>query len=213
MKPYELPHGLISIAPAQRVDLLIDMSGEPGQTQAITEVSASRLVAATFNYTKQASLGASRSSLVLPDNHLAAPDVPNARMVDLIMTGGAMSQVEQIKHKGKSYPIRELVREKGMVWAFNGTAGMADDPLFSAKLGESIGVRMVNDTRWPHAMHFHGHHFREAVEDAPWRDTLLMEPGETRTVYLVADNPGKWMIHCHMLEHQAGGMGTWFNVA
>jgi FtsP/CotA-like multicopper oxidase with cupredoxin domain len=71
---------------------------------------------------------------------------------------------------------------------------------------------MVNDTRWPHAMHFHGHHFREKAAGSPWRDTLLMEPNETRTVYLQADNPGKWMLHCHMLEHLAGGMGTWFEV-
>jgi len=210
--PYQLVHGLISIAPAQRVDLLIDMTGRPGQKQAITEVSSRRLVAATFNYEKEASLRSSRPVFALPDNQLATPDVARARMIDLVMTGGAMGQVEQITHKGKSYAMRDLVREKGMVWAFNGTAGMADEPLFTAKLGETIGVRMVNDTRWPHAMHFHGHHFREAADGSPWHDTFLMDPGETRTVYLVADNPGKWMIHCHMLEHQAGGMGTWFEV-
>jgi FtsP/CotA-like multicopper oxidase with cupredoxin domain len=31
-------------------------------------------------------------------------------------------------------------------------------------------------------------------------------------VAFVADNPGKWMLHCHMLEHQAAGMMTWINV-
>jgi FtsP/CotA-like multicopper oxidase with cupredoxin domain len=210
--PYELESGMVTIAPAQRVDLLIDMIGEPGSTQAITEVSISRLVAAIFIYNQQPSLPSGRSQLKLPLNGLIEPDMSSARKVDLIMSGGAMGQADKITFKGQSYDLRQLVREHGKVWAFNGNAGMAEKPLFSAKLGESIAVRMVNETRWPHAMHFHGHHFREAKENAPWRDTLLMDASETRTVFLKADNPGKWMIHCHMLEHQAGGMATWFEV-
>lgn len=210
--PRAVDHGLISISPAQRADLLIDMTGEPGSTQAITEVSRRRLVAATFAYEDTAAVERKRDALMLPSNDLPTPDYSGARMVDLVMTGGAMGQIREMKHKGKTYGMRELVQEHGMVWAFNGSAGMTDEPLFSARLGETIGVKMVNDTRWPHAMHFHGHHFREAADDAPWHDTMHMEPGETKTVYMVADNPGKWMIHCHMLEHQAGGMGTWFNV-
>ena len=99
----------------------------------------------------------------------------------------------------------------------NGVAGMPETPLFSAKRGQTVAIRMVNETRWPHAMHLHGHHFRETrasdnSEIAPWRDTILLKANETRTVAFVADNPGKWMLHCHMLEHQAGGMGTWFEV-
>jgi FtsP/CotA-like multicopper oxidase with cupredoxin domain len=31
-------------------------------------------------------------------------------------------------------------------------------------------------------------------------------------VAFVADNPGRWLIHCHVLEHHAGGMGTHFEV-
>jgi FtsP/CotA-like multicopper oxidase with cupredoxin domain len=210
--PYALEHGMVRIAPAQRVDLLIDMTGDPGVTQAITEVSQSRLVAATFNYSRQPPLPVRTSQVKLADNGLRHPAVASARKIDLIMTGGAMGQADKITYQGKSYDIRQLISEHGMVWAFNGTAGMPEAPLFSARLGESIAVRMVNDTRWPHAMHFHGHHFKEAHSGAPWRDTLLMDAGETRTVYLSADNPGKWMLHCHMLEHQAGGMATWFEV-
>ena len=45
-----------------------------------------------------------------------------------------------------------------------------------------------------------------------WRDTVLVNRGEAVKVAFVADNPGKWMLHCHMLEHQAGGMSTWFEV-
>lgn len=40
----------------------------------------------------------------------------------------------------------------------------------------------------------------------------LLICGETRTVALVADNPGKWLFHCHMLSQAASGMMTWLEV-
>ena len=73
---------------------------------------------------------------------------------------------------------------------------------------------MVNDTAWPHAMHLHGHHFRVLGEGGPGplRDTHLMGRGETAEIAFVADNPGDWLLHCHMLEHSAGGMMAWLRV-
>lgn len=209
--PYPLAHEVIELAPGQRADLAVDMTGAPGSKSAITEVSQSRLVAGQFIYNAKQKVPPRKTALRLADNSLAVPGSANLKMVDLVMTGGAMGHLEKAFYKGSEFTIRELVREHGMVWAFNGVAGMPDEPLFTAKRGESVAVRMVNDTRWPHAMHFHGHHFREI--GGPWRDTILIDAGETKTVSFVADNPGKWMIHCHMLEHQAGGMATWFAVA
>ena len=77
-------------------------------------------------------------------------------------------------------------------------------------------LTMVNDTSWPHAMHLHGHHFRAIAPDGsegPLRDTLLMNRGETVDVAFVADNPGDWLLHCHMPEHSVAGMKTWFRVS
>jgi FtsP/CotA-like multicopper oxidase with cupredoxin domain len=78
---------------------------------------------------------------------------------------------------------------------------------------------MVNKTAFPHAMHLHGHHFRvierngKPVTGAPWRDTELVAVDEQVRIAFVADNPGKWLFHCHMLEHTAAGMVTWIDVA
>jgi FtsP/CotA-like multicopper oxidase with cupredoxin domain len=33
-----------------------------------------------------------------------------------------------------------------------------------------------------------------------------MDPDERVDIAFVADNPGDWMIHCHILEHAEGGM-------
>lgn len=115
---------------------------------------------------------------------------------------------------GQRMEMREMVAA-GKVWAFNGMADMADTPLIEANRGETVRIAMTNDTRWQHGMHLHGHHFRQIGRDGalgPLRDTLLMNRGETAEIAFVADNPGDWLLHCHMLEHSAGGMMTWLRV-
>tara|TARA_R110002012_G_scaffold252031_3_gene430063 strand:+ start:5295 stop:5522 length:228 start_codon:yes stop_codon:yes gene_type:complete len=49
-------------------------------------------------------------------------------------------------------------------------------------------------------------------ESKPWRNTFLIGPEQTTEIAFVADNPGKWHYHCHMLENVATGMNTWFTV-
>lgn len=115
---------------------------------------------------------------------------------------------------GRMMGMRDMAAA-GKVWAFNGVADMGDAPLIEADLGETIRIAITNDTMWPHAMHLHGHHFRQIAADGkagPLRDTLLMDRGENAEIAFVADNPGDWLLHCHMLEHSAGGMMTWLRV-
>ena len=72
--------------------------------------------------------------------------------------------------------------------------------------------------KMPHPMHLHGHHFRVLTRDGkpealnPWRDTVTLDPMQRAEIALLADNPGKWLLHCHMLEHVVSGMVTWFEV-
>ncbi len=221
--PTAIADGLVGLAPASRADLALTVTGAPGSRAAITEISRERVVIGRFSASQSPPLRPAplATPIVLPANRLAEPDIADglarARKVDLVMTGGAMGRMFGAIYKGKPYRIRELVRRFGQVWAFNGVAGMPEKPLFSARRGETVAVRMVNRTAWPHAMHFHGHHFRVVGEDGRirrpyWHDTVLLQPDETLTAAFKADNPGKWMIHCHMVEHQAGGMATWFEV-
>lgn len=65
-------------------------------------------------------------------------------------------------------------------------------------------------------IHLHGHHFFEVAQNGALgdlRDTTLVGAGESRDIICVFDNPGKWLLHCHMLSHAFGGMRTWVNVA
>ena len=81
--------------------------------------------------------------------------------------------------------------------------------------GQTVRIQLVNDTSFPHGIHLHGHHFYEVLEDGslgPYRDTTLLQRQQTRDIVCVFDNPGKWLMHCHMLGHQASGMKTWVEV-
>lgn len=203
------------IGPAQRVDLLV--TPKSGGDFSLEELSGEPFAFASFVVD-----GSDRSPGPRPElglNSIPEPDLKSARTVVLDMTGGAMGGAADIVYQGKRLQ-REDFRETGQMWAFNGVANLADKPFFSARKGETIVVETKNNTAFMHAMHVHGHHFRvierggSTIDDGkPWRDTFLVGPDQTTRIAFVADNPGKWLLHCHMLEHAAAGMNTWFEVA
>ena len=60
-------------------------------------------------------------------------------------------------------------------------------------------------------MHLHRFSFRVLTRNGipvrrTWHDTLLVEPNETADIAFVADNPGDWMLHWHVTDHQESGM-------
>ena len=100
-------------------------------------------------------------------------------------------------------------------WALNDVSGLPRRPFLSAAQGTTARISIRNETGFPHVMHLHGHHFWEldaAGEAGPYRDSTYLDTGETRDILVVLDNPGSWMLHCHMLSHQADGMATWIRV-
>ena len=94
--------------------------------------------------------------------------------------------------------------------AFPGTAPML------AKLGERVRLRIGNlSSMSHHPMHIHGHAMRVIETDGgpipeagQWPEiTVLVPVGTTRTVEFIANNPGDWAFHCHMLHHVMNQMG------
>jgi FtsP/CotA-like multicopper oxidase with cupredoxin domain len=45
-----------------------------------------------------------------------------------------------------------------------------------------------------------------------WVDVVLVSPGNTERIALLADNPGRWLLGGRILEHLAGGQFGWFEV-
>jgi FtsP/CotA-like multicopper oxidase with cupredoxin domain len=110
------------------------------------------------------------------------------------------------------------------VWAINGMSMTGDgnahmQPALTFKRGRSVVPTLINQTAWWHPMHFHGHSFRvltrngETVPHRQWQDTVLMKPKDKVELAFVADNPGNWMLHCHVMEHQMSGLMTVLRVA
>ena len=204
------------LAPAQRVDLIVDVMASPDSAASLISVESDAGYAiASFGV--KGSARSKRLAMVeaLASNPVAAlPSLDDARALTLHMEGGAMGGMRVAMLDGREMDMRSLV-QAGKVWALNSQAGMPDEPMASVAVGETVRMKMINDTAWPHAMHLHGHHFRRIDgrdEPGPLRDTLLVDRRETVEIAFVADNPGDWLFHCHMLEHSAGGMITWLRV-
>ncbi|HET6774413.1 MAG TPA: multicopper oxidase family protein [Acidimicrobiales bacterium] len=91
-------------------------------------------------------------------------------------------------------------------------------------VGDRVKIRLVNDMEQDHPMHhpFHVHGAGRflvlsrdgaAQDNLVWKDTVLVRAGETVDIVLDVTNPGLWMAHCHIAEHNQAGMMFSFPVA
>lgn len=91
-------------------------------------------------------------------------------------------------------------------WCFNGKTFPATDPI-RVRTGDLVRVRFANITHMSHPMHLHGHWFRWIAQDgAPLpqprpMNTLSVDPGRTVDIDFIANNPGVWPFHCHIVSH------------
>jgi FtsP/CotA-like multicopper oxidase with cupredoxin domain len=212
VEPHRPEGGAVVLGPAMRADLILDMTAAPGSRHVVHD-GFYRQQAYTFNelqYSEEPPLRAHPADPPrLPANPLSEPDVGRAERHRVVFTGGMM---------GGMGPGMMGGMRGGMAWAVNGAAngcGESDqpfEPMLVLRKGRSCVLELVNDTAWHHPIHLHGHAFRVLTRNGrptrhrEWLDTVLLEPRERAEIAFVADNPGDWMFHCHVLEHQASGM-------
>jgi FtsP/CotA-like multicopper oxidase with cupredoxin domain len=212
--PFESPD--LTIGPSQRVDVILDLSDKLPEfaLQIITRTTPITIARFLLDKSLGQGGGALNEELITP----IRPQPPDASSTSLKipvhMQGGAMGNLKSANLNGIMTPLRDLAQKHRKVWAFNGSVGGYDHMLGTARRGQFVILDIQNDTRWPHAMHLHGHHFwinsrlNPVKDPLSKRDTYLMQPGENAEFRFVADNPGLWLFHCHMLEHHAAGMGA-----
>jgi FtsP/CotA-like multicopper oxidase with cupredoxin domain len=113
---------------------------------------------------------------------------------------------------------------QGAFWTLDGQSWPGRDhahlprPLLDLRRGQKVVLDFVNATSRAHPMHIHGHTMTLLSASLLKRpqhclDTVLVLPNERVRVGFTADNPGNWMIHCHVVEHQETGMMGWFRVS
>jgi FtsP/CotA-like multicopper oxidase with cupredoxin domain len=111
----------------------------------------------------------------------------------------------------------------GIAWRFNGVAHTAHDhhahpPLMVMEEGAFHRLRFVNKSFRLHPIHLHGMFFRllvrngRSVDEPFFRDTVLIHAEETIDIGVVPFDAGRWMMHCHVLEHAEAGMMSTFEV-
>ncbi len=217
MEPHEPGGGRVVIGPAMRVDLILDAIGEPGSRHAVRDTFYGGLEydLTTIDYEPR-SLPAGLAGAPfphLPPNTMPEPDAITAQRHVVTFAGGMNGGMMGAMVDGNPANMTQMLGQ-GLAWAVNGVASKEHTmaPIFTLERGRSYVLELRNETDWYHPIHLHGHTFRvigrngEPAARRPWQDTVLIPPHETAAIAFVADNPGDWMIHCHILEHQAGDM-------
>lgn len=159
----------------------------------------------------------------LRPNRLAPPDLGHAARLRLTFTATAIAQ-ELILPDGRTLRYADgLCLADRSFWAINRTSWPEDGherlppPLFEVERGRTQILELVNATPRQHPIHLHGHFFKvlEERRGVPphWADTVLLGPKDRVEIAFVADNPGDWMLHCHIIEHQETGMMAYYRVA
>ncbi|MFC3606475.1 multicopper oxidase family protein [Stutzerimonas tarimensis] len=141
----------------------------------------------------------------LPANPIAEPDLERAELVRFNFEWvGAVSVNQEAGAMPSFWQIN------GQAWA-NDDPRCAEQPLVTLQHGRSYIFEMRNLSQYQHPIHIHGMTFkvigsnRRRIE--PWyTDTYLLGKNETARVALVADNPGVWMFHCHVVDHMETGL-------
>jgi FtsP/CotA-like multicopper oxidase with cupredoxin domain len=212
--PHRPPEDRLLLGPAQRADLIVDLGEAAGVRHRVIDHSFSDPPYRVIDLVSDGALLSTRKRTPiasLAPNPVGVPDLASAIRHRIEFGGGAMGELpDQRAHRG-------------MFWTLNGRVVDAGhhrhEVLFAARRGSSCVLELVNNTAWHHPIHLHGLVFRVLTRNGQpppfpyWSDTLLLDPDERAEIGFVADNPGDWMLHCHILEHQATGMMALIRVA
>ena len=94
------------------------------------------------------------------------------------------------------------------MWSIDGVPFRESTPI-PFTFGERLRLTLVNDTMMNHPMHLHGMWMELENghgEMIPRVHTVNVKPAERLSLLVIADAPGMWAFHCHILYHMDVGM-------
>jgi suppressor of ftsI len=139
-----------------------------------------------------------------------------------MMMGGNDS--EKIEWEDSMAMMNSMADDKTIKWKIvdQDTKKANGDIDWKFKVGDKVKIKIYNDPTSPHPMqhpiHFHGQRFlilsTNGVknDNLVWKDTTLIQKGDTVEILVDMENPGTWMAHCHIAEHLESGMMFNFKV-
>ncbi|OLU30457.1 multicopper oxidase family protein [Pseudomonas sp. PA27(2017)] len=149
----------------------------------------------------------------LPPNPVAEPDLAKAETLRFNFEWAAAlaSPVDEAAGRYKYWQIN------GQAWDINDKT-CADRPIASLKKDGHYIFVLRNMAQYQHPIHLHGLIFkvldsnRRKIEPY-YTDTFLLGKNETARIAFVADNPGVWMFHCHVIDHMETGLMAAIEIA
>lgn len=200
-------HAFLLLGPAERVEILVDFSGDRGKNLllrslpfAAAEEEAEAGQGRTDIPLLQLRVARPGTSMALPASLAVVSRIPEAeataqRFVGIEDTGDGVLNGQLFDENRVDFPILPGATE---IWTVKNFADVIAHPL-----------------------HIHGGQFqildREGVPPPPsemgWKDTVLVNPLETvRVIMRFRDLTGRYVYHCHILEHEGIGMMGQFEI-
>jgi spore coat protein A len=204
MLPAPIPATSVTLAPAERVELVVDFSRYPIGTQIVLEN--------TYGAT-DASKNVMRFDVVRgARDYSRVPDQLRDPLPDL----GAAAVTRKI--------VMKLNFQTGM-FELDGKTFDMDRVDQQVRLGDTEIWEISNPGVLPpisHNLHLHGVHFQVLDRDGipvsghetGWKDTIMIRPGGTVRFKVRFDQyAGRYLYHCHLIDHSGMGMMAQMEVA
>jgi FtsP/CotA-like multicopper oxidase with cupredoxin domain len=192
----------VLLAPADRVDLLVGPFAE-GQAFEIQSIENDR------------SLGTKPTAVAFGTVRVGAPRPTAARIPERLRTIEPIATADVPPMREVRFGER-INSRRSIDFLINDEPHHHGQPV---RVGELQIWDLVNETPFDHPFHLHGFFFQVlSVNGEPpayrsWEDTVNVPPGgRVRIAWMPDDRPGRWMAHCHILEHHAAGMMMHFEV-
>lgn len=212
----------VTLAPGERVDVEVAAVGKKGNTYRLLSERPELGMVIPIVYNGEA-VKTVVSPFVPPQSR--SFDGLQEKSPDFTLElGSSMSSMTDSKMPGMLHGGHNMtaasVKDTAntMRWTINGKVFPNTDPL-EVVVGQVVKVRFWNkDTQGMHPMdhpvHVHGAYFKVMSENGNppereiWKDTINVPAGQYVDVAFVMQEAGEWMLHCHILDHEDGGMMT-----
>jgi len=175
----------IELSPGERVDILVDLRGAPGQTVLLRDLNS----------------GWTLLELRISNTTAVPGTLPSGPLSTVTPLGTPVNT--------RTFSFDGMTRINGKVFDPNRID-------FRVRAGDVEDWVFTTNGNAPHPVHVHGTHFQVQSRtggrgtlfdwERGWKDTVLLNDGETIRVRLRFELTGRYVIHCHKLEHEDAGM-------
>jgi len=222
------------LAPAERADVIVDFSGLEGKT-----VTLSNNASAPFPGWGMMVNSHHAQLYELMQFRVTLPLSGNAKSLDM-QVAHPLPKLDEAKSVAtRDFVLSEGVDRQGRGMCVEINGKKYDDPVTEiVKLGSIEIWRFINNTDDAHPMHLHLVQFQilqrqgfnpvslrngplelvgirrlPAANEAGWKDTATVNPREVLTIIARFEGyTGRYVFHCHMLEHEDNDMMRPFEV-